>query len=542
MSVLSPSTGSWLRCQALSLRKSRNRLIVVSNRLPTVFRTGDDGRLRPEPGSGGLVTALGPVLQDRGGIWIGWPGITAGREEIDRAVADASEQLGYGLKPVILSAPEIQDFYHGFANEILWPLFHDLQMLCNYEPRYWQTYREVNRRFAEVICETAQPGDFLWIHDYHLMGVAAELRRLGVKSRIGFFLHVPFPPLDIFLKLPWRMAVVQGLLEYDLIGLQTLRDRRNLVQCLQFLCKEIQVQGKGQVVKATTRDREVKIGHFPISIDYQAFHTQAANPLVANKVKALRDRLSERKLIFSVDRLDYTKGIPYRLQAFRSALARYPELRGRISLLQVVVPSRVNIPEYAKLKTAIEQLVGEINGEWARPGDWLPVWYVFGCLSRLDLVTYYRAADISLVTPLKDGMNLVAKEYCACSTDETGVLILSEFAGAAEQLGRNALLINPCDTEGMAEAIYRACGMTGEERRRRMHRLRRSIRKHDVFWWAEEFLRAAAATEASTLQDAEEWVGKPVFDHVFRPQPGRPLPRPHTPRPASLADLNTLTS
>ena len=268
MSVLSPSTGSWLRPQALSLRKRRNRLIVVSNRLPVVFRTDDDGRLRREPGSGGLVTALAPVLRDRGGIWIGWPGTTAGREEIDRAVADASEQLGYAFNPVILSAAEIQGFYHGFANEILWPLFHDLETLCNYEPRYWQAYREVNRRFAEVICETAQAGDFIWIHDYHLMGVAAELRRPGVKSKIGFFLHVPFPPLDTFLKLPWRMSLLQGLLECDLIGLQTLQDQRNLVQCLQFLRKEIQVQGKGQVVTTTTRDREVKIGHFPISGHY----------------------------------------------------------------------------------------------------------------------------------------------------------------------------------------------------------------------------------------------------------------------------------
>ncbi len=527
--VHSQTRRSWLRPQALSLRKRRNRLIVVSNRLPVVFRTGDDGHLRPEPGSGGLVTALAPVLRDRGGIWIGWPGATAGREDINRAVADASEQLGYALKPVILSAAEIQNFYHGFANEILWPLFHDLETLCNYELRYWQAYREVNRRFAEVIRETAQAGDFIWIHDYHLMAVAAGLRRLGVTSKIGFFLHVPFPPLDTFLKLPWRMSLLQGLLECDLIGLQTLRDQRNLVQCLQCLCNEIQVKGKGEVVKAATRDREVKIGHFPISIDYRAFHTQAAKPLVANKVKALRDRLSERKLIFSVDRLDYTKGIPYRLQAFRSALARYPELRGRISLLQVVVPSRVKIPEYAKLKMTIEQLVRGINGEWARPGDWLPVWYVFGCLSRSDLLTYYRAADISLVTPLKDGMNLVAKEYCACSTDDAGVLILSKFAGAAEQLGRGALLIDPCDTEGMAEAIYRAYGMTGEERRRRMHGLQRSIRKHDVFWWAEEFLRAAAVTELGTLRGIEERVGQPVFDHVFRPQPGRPLPRSHTP-------------
>jgi len=306
------------------------------------------------------------------------------------------------------------------------------------------------------------------------MHVAADLRKLGVQSTVGFFLHSPFPPLDIFLKLPWRTALLQGLLQCDLIGLQTLRDRRNLVQCLQFLFKGIKIQGKGQVLTATTSDRQVRIGHFPISIDYNAFVKRAATRAVADQGKELRDRLPEGKMILSVDRLDYTKGILCRLRAFRHALARYPELRGRVSLLQVVVPSRVDVPEYLRLKTAIEELVGAINGEWAQPGDWLPIWYVFGSLSATDLIAYYRAADIALVTPLKDGMNLVAKEYCACTIDDEGVLILSEFAGAAAQLGRSALLVNPYDTEGVADAINRGCRMSDDQRRARMRRLRRS--------------------------------------------------------------------
>lgn len=501
------SLESWVGQKELSLPKRRKRLIVVSNRLPAVFRKDGDGQWHVQPGSGGLVTALVPVLRDRGGIWIGWPGTPEGGTELESTVARASKQLGYMLKPVMLSTAEVQDFYHGFANEILWPLFHDLPSLCNFEPRYWQTYRQVNRRFAEVIRQTAVAEDLIWIHDYHLMGVAAELRRLGVKSGIGFFLHIPFPPLDIFAKLPWRMALLQALLQCDLIGLQTVRDQRNLVQCLQFLLKGIRVQGKGQVLTATTRDREVKIGHFPISIDYHGFLKQAATQGVANKVKAIRDSFPKRKCIFSLDRLDYTKGIPCRLQAFREALARYPELQGGVSLLQVIVPSRIDIPDYARLKTMIEQLVGEINGEWARPGEWLPVWYVFGHLGPMDLIAYYRAADIALVTPLKDGMNLVAKEYCACS--EEGVLILSEFAGAAAQLGTGALLVNPYDTEGVADAIYRAYCMRGEERRARMRRLQRSVHKHDVFWWADAFLRAAFTKEVSDFPLPEDLIWEP---------------------------------
>ena len=494
--------GSW--AGALSPAKRRSRLIVASNRLPVVLGKDGEGRWSVKPGSGGLITALVPVLQERGGTWIGWPGTSNGDGDLAHAVTQAGEHFGYTLRPVILSPAEIEGFYAGFANEVLWPLFHDLQSLCNFDSQYWQSYREVNRRFAEAIRETATGEDLIWIHDYHLMHVAADLRKLGVQSTVGFFLHSPFPPLDIFLKLPWRTALLQGLLQCDLIGLQTLRDRRNLVQCLQSLFKGIKIQGKGQVLTATTSDRQVRIGHFPISIDYNAFVKRAATRAVVDQAKELRDRLPEGKLILSVDRLDYTKGILCRLRAFRHALARYPELRGRVSLLQVVVPSRVDVPEYLRLKTAIEELVGAINGEWAQPGDWLPIWYVFGSLRATDLIAYYRAADIALVTPLKDGMNLVAKEYCACTIDDEGVLILSEFAGAAAQLGRGALLVNPYDTEGVADAIHRGCRMSDDQRWARMRRLRRSIRRNDVFRWADGFLRAALAEDVNASSPARK--------------------------------------
>ena len=245
--------------------------------------------------------------------------------------------------------------------------------------------------------------------------------------------------------------------------------------------------------------REVRIGAFPISIDYNAFLRQAARPEVKELAAQLHKQLPNRKLVLGVDRLDYTKGIPHRLKAFHSALTHYPELRERISLIQVVVPSRVDIADYQDLKVEIEQLVGQINGEFVRPGGWVPVWYVYGSLSRNDLLAYYRAADMALITPLKDGMNLVAKEYCACSIEEDCVLILSEFAGAAAQLNRGAILVNPYDIDGVAAAIWRAYGMSSEEREGRMRRLRRSVRSHDVFWWVDSFLSAAIARDLSAF-------------------------------------------
>ena len=489
---------------------AQTRLVVVSNRLPYVFERDSGGTWNARPGSGGLVTALLPVLRNRGGVWIGWAGTTEPDDEVALAAERASGAAGYVLKTVSLTAQQVDNFYLGFANRIIWPLFHDLQSRCDFDPKYWRTYREVNAKYAASIAEHGAGADLVWVHDYHLMNVGAELRSLGVDARIGFFLHIPFPPLDLFVKLPWRMALLHAFLQYDVIGFQTLRDRRNFVQCLRILVPEARVKGHGQVLVTRYGGREVRIGAFPISIDYNAFVRHASQPEVERLAAQLHQKLPNRKLVLGVDRLDYTKGIPHRLKAFSSALQRYPELRERMSLIQVVVPSRVDIADYHDLKLEIEQLVGQINGEFVRPGGWVPVWYVYGSLSRNDLMAYYRAADVALITPLKDGMNLVAKEYCACSIEEDCVLILSEFAGAAAQLNRGAVLVNPYDIEGVGDALWRAWSMSVEERESRMRRLRRSVRTFDVFWWVDSFLNAAISHDLSAFPAPEADVAQEV--------------------------------
>jgi trehalose 6-phosphate synthase len=331
---------------------------------------------------------------------------------------------------------------------------------------------------------------------------------------MGFFLHIPFPPPDIFFKMPWRSTLLQALLRYDLIGFQTQRDRRNFIQCLRLVEEHVTVQGKGNVVNVTAGQYTTRVGNFPISIDYAGFAKQAAAPEISAHAEELHRLLPDRKLILGIDRLDYTKGIPHRLQSFRTALDRYPELREKISLIQVVVPSRIDIPQYYDLKVQIEQLVGEINGTFMRPGGWVPVWYVYSSLSRSDLLAYYRAADIALVTPLKDGMNLVAKEYCACSIEEDCTLILSEFAGAAAQLQRGALLVNPYDVEGVADAIHRAYTMPLDERKSRMSRLRRNVRDCDIFWWVDTYLHAAIERDLSAYPQPEHHVPEATSDYV----------------------------
>ncbi|HSN22487.1 MAG TPA: trehalose-6-phosphate synthase [Usitatibacter sp.] len=470
---------------------ARSRLVVVSNRLPFAFRRSPAGGWVAEPGSGGLVSALMPVLRDRGGTWIGWPGAAGSAREFSAALDAAGTEAGYRLVAVPLDDDEVREFYLGFANEIVWPLFHDLPSLCNFDPAYWRTYQRVNEKYARAVAARSGRGDFVWVHDYHLMSVGAELRALGSQARLGFFLHIPFPAPDIFMKLPWRKPLLEAALRYDLLGFQTARDRRNFVACVDALVEGARVEGRGSVVTVHTPQGTAHAGSFPISIDYNAFLRAAATEPVAEKAQELHRLLPRRKLVLGIDRLDYTKGISLRLRAFQDLLQRYPDMRGRVSLIQVVVPSRENIPEYDRMKAEIEQLVGRINGEFARPGGWVPVWFEYRSLSRLELLAYYRAADIALITPLKDGMNLVAKEYCACSIEEDCVLILSEFAGAAEQLRCGALLVNPFDIQGVAEAIRAAHGMEYAERIARMRAMRRSIRRHDVFWWVDSFLRAA---------------------------------------------------
>jgi len=492
-------------------QKSANRLVIVSNRLPVVLTQGGGGHWRAEPGSGGLVTAMAPVLKDRGGLWIGWPGTAADEEDGMHleSLLDSVAEGGYTFKPVSLTADEVDGYYHGFANEILWPLFHDLQTRCNFDPSYWKAYRKVNRKFARVIADETGEDDHIWIHDYHLIGVGLELREMGLTSKIGFFLHIPFPPLDLFLKLPWRFQILNALLAYDLVGFQTQRDKNNFMHCVRSLRKEVKVRGKGQVATAQVEDRLVRIGNFPISIDFDEFAREAKSDEVARRVLEIKEDLgvdvNRRHILLGVDRLDYSKGIPERLKAFANVLERFPELREKVSLVQIVVPSRTHIRKYQDLRLDIERLVGKINGLYTQTG-WVPIHYIFRSVDRTELVALYRAADIAFITPLKDGMNLVAKEYCAANVSEDGVLIMSEFAGAASQMQKEALLVNPYDVEEVAETIAIACEMTPEERRRRMKALRRKIRKNDIFWWVDAFLSAGFARDLKAFPALDDYM------------------------------------
>jgi trehalose 6-phosphate synthase/phosphatase len=484
----------------------RARLIIVSNRLPVALHKEENDRWAVVPGSGGLVTALAPVLRNRGGLWIGWPGtVEVSDREVEAALKAGTQGSGFTLQPVTLTPEEREKYYLGFANEIIWPLFHDLVARCNFDPSYWHSYENVNKKFARVIKRHLASGDYIWVHDYHLMNVAQWLRELGVEDHIGFFLHIPFPPLDIFLKLPWRFQILRSLLDYDLIGFQTARDRRNFVQCVRALIKDISIQGRGTVLSLEFGGRNVRVGAFPISIDIAEFSNLASTKEVADKAWYIHEKLPNMHIILGIDRLDYTKGIPEKLKAFKDALIRYPELRENVVLVQVVVPSRRTIPEYEDLKIEIERLVSEINGLFTRSG-WVPIHYIFRSLDRHDLLAYYRTAEIALITPLKDGMNLIAKEYCTSSLEENCVLILSEFAGAASQFQKGALLVNPHDKEGVADAIYRAVHMPEDERRQRMKKLRASVKKQNIYWWVDSFLHAAIDKHLDSFPLMEDYV------------------------------------
>lgn len=474
----------------------QRRVIIVSNRLPVTVNLNAE-RPALQHSSGGLVTALCPVLRQYSGYWIGWTG-TEWTEQIDQLF---SEHVGkhYQLVPLYLTREEQNNFYLGFSNEILWPLFHDLQSRCNFDPAYWKAYVGVNHKFAESLLKVAAARDFVWVQDYHLMLVADAVRRIGANIELAYFHHIPFPSPDIFEKLPWRIQILNGLLQYNILGFQTRRDRKNFVSCVRKFIPSASITRVGDRSSVIVNGHITVLGDFPIGIDYDEFCAGANNASVAERAAQIKKDVAGCTIVLGVDRLDYTKGIPERLRAFRSLLETDESIRGKITLVQVVVPSRIDIPKYRELHVDIERLVSSINGRFGNPG-WVPVHYLHRHLDRDELLAYYRAADIALITPLKDGMNLVCKEYCAAHVDEDGVLVLSEFAGAASQLDEGALLVNPNDVEGVGLVIRKALEMTAEEKRLRMRRLRGKVEEENVYRWAKRFLhegRSAPSRSAS---------------------------------------------
>lgn len=457
-------------------RAPGGKLVIVANRLP-VTRAGGGSTARWASSSGGLVTALAPILRSTRGEWVGWNGSPgrAGRPFLHD---------GIKLRPVPLTDREVEDFYHHFSNRTLWPLYHDAIRTPEFNHDWWQPYVDANERFAKYAAAAARTGDVVWVHDYHLQLVPDMLRRLRPDVRIGFFLHIPFPPEELFAWLPWRRQLLRGLMGADVVGFQTYANAQNFSRAARHLA-----DADGTDVRLGFEGRTIHVGTFPISIDFDEFATAAASESVVKQAQHIRRSIGPgRKVVLCVDRLDYTKGIDVRLQAYELMLTRATFGVRDCVLVQVAVPSRERVAEYADMRTRIEQIVGRINGEFSEPGR-VAVHYFRRSLSREELLAYYRAADVMLVTPLRDGMNLVAKEYVAARADGGGVLVLSEFAGAAREL-RRAILVNPRDVEGMCDALSRAMVMPAAQARQRMAILRMVVRRHDVHEWAGSFLAA----------------------------------------------------
>jgi len=470
-------------------------LVIVSNRLPVVVTRDDNDNWQVEPAAGGLVTALSPLMRREHGLWIGWPGCSPDAE-VDSLLEQYGRETGYSLGPVPLDDDEVDRYYRGFANQTIWPLFHDLLGHCRFEAAHWSSYVEVNRKFAEVVAGLIHPDSIVWIHDYQLLLVGHFLRDLGLSHRLHFFLHIPFPSYDLFRRLPWKQEVIEALLAYDHLGFQTFLDRRNFAHCVRSLMPETTARVVARKTGIEYADRYVKLGHYPVSIDFDEFDSQARSHEVRESAYYVHKNLPGRSLILGIDRLDYTKGIPQRLLAFERTLEKYPDLQGHVSLVQIVIPSRVKVPEYQHLKQELDELIGRINARYSEHG-WVPIHYMYRQLDRVQLLGHYRACEIALITPLRDGMNLVAKEYCASSIDDNGVLILSEFAGAAAQLSKAAIMVNPYDLEGTADAIYAAYIMNLQERQRRMRILRQEVKRNDVNKWLDSFIGSTPAPNNS---------------------------------------------
>ncbi|WP_406036266.1 trehalose-6-phosphate synthase [Nocardioides sp. NBC_00163] len=460
-------------------------LVIVANRLPVDRVEMPDGTKAWRRSPGGLVSALEPVLRANDGVWIGWPG------GIDEDL-EPFEDDGLHLLPMTMTAQDIEEHYEGFSNGTLWPLYHDVVAKPEFHREWWDGYQRVNRRFAEKCAEVAAKGATVWVQDYQLQLVPQMLRELRPDLRIGFYLHIPFPPAELFQQVPWRRQLLEGLLGADLVGFQLPQAAQNFVRLV-----------RQRVGHKTHRDlvylpdgRTVHAAAFPISIDFVGFDEMAHDEGVNQRAKEIRQQLGDpRKILLGVDRLDYTKGIYARLRAYGEML-RDTELDVEDAIfVQVAVPSRERVEQYRKLRDDIDRLVGRLNGDLGRIGR-PAISYLHTSLPRAEMAALYRAADIMVVTPYRDGMNLVAKEYVACRYDNDGALVLSEFAGAAEEL-RQAWLVNPYDINGMKAALLEAYKAEPKELTRRMRAMRKQVASKDVRYWADSFLEELAAVQGS---------------------------------------------
>jgi trehalose 6-phosphate synthase/phosphatase len=473
------------------------RLFILSNRLPIKVRKTGQGTFEYLRSEGGLATGLGSMELPLEKHWIGWPGIHLEEEEDIRQVTDHLESLNF--HPVFLSESQIANFYEGYSNSILWPLCHYFYSFIEYESTQWEMYKEVNRIFGEIAATFVKPGDIVWIHDYQLMLLPKIVRDTIPEVSIGYFHHIPFPSYELFRVLPERAEILNGLLGADLVAFHTHDYMRHFISAaervldLQFVMDQVLIGNRMSYVDA-----------FPMGINYTLYSEAVLKPEIQEKAKALHENFGKHKIILSVDRLDYSKGILHRLKGFAQFLEFHPEYRGKVSLVMIVVPSRFTVDRYASLKTKIDETIGSINGKYSTI-NWTPIYYFYHSLDFEELVAMYHIADIALISPLRDGMNLVAKEYVAAKRDKPGVLILSEMAGAATELS-DAIVINPNNVDQIEWAIVDALEMSLEEQFIHMERMQKVVGRQTVEKWANDFIRELESICQKNREDDKKYL------------------------------------
>lgn len=477
-------------------RRTGKKLILVSNRGPyTVKKTS--GTVRVERAVGGLVAALEPVARSLPTVWITWAGSVVG--ETGRELLETDD---FRWERVHLTEEEVDNYYSGFANAVIWPLCHYFVEKCRFERSYWDAYQWVNRKFALQAHKHTTQNSLIWVHDYHLALVPHYLRSYGATN-IGFFWHIPFPPPDVFDILPWSRELLRGLLDSDVIGFHVYQYVANFLRCAETLLNLTVDYDRGTI---QYQGRTVQVVAIPIGVDYAAYGTLGQNRDVLKAAAEIRAKVGTETLALAVDRLDYSKGVLERLDAMERFWEKHEAYRGRFSLIQIAAPTRSDIPAYRNLRHQVEKAVGRINGLFGRE-DWLPVYYYYRSFSQQELAAYYLAADVLLVTPLRDGLNLVAKEYVATRRND-GVLVLSRFAGVAEEL-REAVLVNPYDADDFGAKLKAALEMPAVERRRRMQILADRVRQRDLAWWLTSFVSLLAGKE--TGEALVKRIGKPKW-------------------------------
>ncbi len=486
------------------------RIVIVSNRLPVSFvRKGKSFNLKPSVG--GLSTGVGSLLQKSYEVvWVGWPGVaiekitTPERDKIKKQLHDKN------FYPVYLSQSNIDNFYSGFSNNTLWPLFHYFTQHVVYNKKTWNAYKQVNELFAQTVLNVVKPGDIIWVHDYHLMLLPGILREKSKDITLGFFLHIPFPSFDVFRLLPWRKEIMEGLLGSDLIGFHTYDYSRHFLSSLRNRLGYEHSLGRIQV-----GNRMVKVDTFPMGIDYDRFAQAAAHPGVKKEISKYKRKMGEqpnRKIILSVDRLDYTKGILERLHSYNLFLDKYPEYKDRIVLVLVAFPSRTKVEQYRNLKKELDELVGRINSKHGNIG-WMPVLYLYTFLEFNALTALYIISDVGLVTPVRDGMNLIAKEFIATKNDGKGVLILSEMAGAAKEMSES-IIVNPNNIERIADSIHRALTMPEEEQIKRNRLMQERLKRYNVEKWADDFIKTIESTKAHNQELLKRKINDTILQKI----------------------------